>query len=359
MVGGSDGRGTPLEQAQAALAELRAAAQQLERQHRELQTLVRQIEAEIPPLSTRKGERDETLRAIEANPSSYPPANIREAYEAHAEASMRLYMMQSQADALRQREQMLAAHLASTQNHAVALEQVVATLPQRSGAAGAWGGDAASLGDIPGLEAARRIVAAREAHSEWLARRLQEGPLQTLSNLVLQAEVSQRLLSRSPERARDEMQTLKANLARGLADTRYFAGELHPPALQDLGLRSTVRRYATEMAARGGREVRVELGGQDVPLPAETEVALYRIAQDSLKWAMASTRAPKFDLALSTESDLIRLSLQVADYAGDREADQEIADRLRTYALAIGGDLKVDTEPRGLRINLVLNPAPA
>jgi two-component system sensor histidine kinase DegS len=351
---------TPLQVAEATLAAVQQHTQQLQRQHRELQMLMRQIEAEVQPLNLRKSERTDQVRAIEANPNAYPPSHIKEAYESLSDATMRLYLMQSQLDGLRQRVQWLGGEITHLEEYASILEQLAKSLGESPTAAVSTAGAGAQIdGSAPEGEVARQVVMAQEAHSRQLAHSLQEGPVQVLTNLVLQAEVSQRLLSRNPERAREEMLSLKANLARALGDARFFVSELHPPALEEVGLRSTLRRFAADISTQSGRQVRLSLVGQDVRLGAEAETVLFRVAQEGVRWALACTSAAPVELTLSTDSDRASLQLLAAGPAqGGVQVPADAAYRIQLCAQAIGASVSIaGPDAGGLRVSLEVAPS--
>lgn len=351
---------TPLQLAEATLASIQQQSQQLQRQHRDLLVLVRQIEAEIPPLNLRKNERADSVRAIEANPGAYPPGLMREAYEGLADASMRIYLMQTQLEGLRQREQWLTAQMEALERYGSALEHLAASLRVEStrAAADSRAGDEVRPG-TPRAELARQVARAQEQTRQDLAQKLQDGPVQLLSSLVLQAEVSQRLLGRDPARAREEMQSLKINVARALGDARFFITELRPPALEELGLRATLRRVVADLAARGGKQVRLEFNGQEVRYSAELETMVFRAVQEALYWALASTTSDgSVDLSLATQTDQVVLAVS-ARTANRTPGPTDYRDRLDLYAEALHARLDVyGPNEEGLRLTLVVPTLP-
>src|SRR5687767_6801582 len=107
--------------------------------------------------------------------------------------------------------------------------------------------EAASSGQVPAQNAppdtAAPATGSIEDERKRLARALNDGPSQTLSNIVLRAEMVERLLDSDPVRAREEARKLREAAVASLADVRRFMFETYPSVLEDLGLVATLRRY--------------------------------------------------------------------------------------------------------------------
>jgi two-component system, NarL family, sensor histidine kinase DegS len=123
------------------------------------------------------------------------------------------------------------------------------------------------------------LAAAIEAERKRLARALNDGPSQTLSNIVLRAEMVERLLDSDPARARDEARRLREAAVASLADVRRFMFETYPSVLEDLGLISTLRRYLVSRAGPDGRAVQLHVEGEERKLPLPAALAAFRAAQ--------------------------------------------------------------------------------
>ena len=98
--------------------------------------------------------------------------------------------------------------------------------------------------------ASRQVFQIIEEERMRIARDMHDGPAQSLSNLVLRAEILERLVDREPERAKVEIQTFK-DLVRGvLEETRDLIFDLRPMTLDDLGVIPTLRRLVAEYKDR-------------------------------------------------------------------------------------------------------------
>jgi len=349
-------RQAAVKEASAAAAEGQQQVEQLRRQQRELQLLVRQIETEQQRLLQRYDEREERVRAIETNPDQYQPAEIKEAYATLSDVSLRQRLMQMQLEALRQREQWLGTQCGQLQRFVdvcARLSELLASLPVAPAEAERAERPAPPV--PPSAALARRVVDTREEQNQRLARQIQDSPMQALSNLVLQAEVCQRLLARNPERARTEMQGLKEAASGALAAAHRFIAELQPPTLVEMGLLPTLRRHVTDVSARTGVPVGLQLPGQESRLPARLELALFRIAEEGLRCVFYSPRPRNVAVSLALGSDTVTLTV---DSVGgtDQAASAQVAaatDTIRTYAEAVEGQLTIHgPDARGVHIRL-------
>ena len=128
----------------------------------------------------------------------------------------------------------------------------------------------------------RVVLAAQEDLRRDIARAMHDGPAQSLTNIVLQAQIVDRLLDRDPEAARAEVQELMAMVQRTLEATKTFIFDVRPMVLDDLGLVPTLRRVARDRSRRAQVPVEFESLGSDRRLPMELESAVFRIVDEAV-----------------------------------------------------------------------------
>jgi hypothetical protein len=126
------------------------------------------------------------------------------------------------------------------------------------------------------------ILAAQEDLRRDIARAMHDGPAQSLTNIVLQAQIVERLLDRDPAAARAEVRELTAMVERTLEATKAFIFDVRPMVLDDLGPVPTLRRVARERSRRAGVPVEFESLGSDRRLPMELESAIFRVADEAV-----------------------------------------------------------------------------
>ncbi len=185
-------------------------------------------------------------------------------------------------------------------------------------AAGAGAGAAAAGGDA-GAPMSRIVLNAQEDLRREIARSMHDGPAQSLTNIVLQAQIVERLLGRDLEGARAEIRLLQSMVQQTLDATKTFIFEVRPMVLDDLGLVPTLRRAARERAQRAGIPVEFESVGADHRLVVDLESSLFRIVDEALAAYLAS-QPDSVSVHLDWSDGVV-----VADVAAHRAPTEAIA----------------------------------
>jgi two-component system sensor histidine kinase DegS len=138
--------------------------------------------------------------------------------------------------------------------------------------------------EAPALPAAvsRLVLSAQEDLRREIARAMHDGPAQSLTNIVLQAQIVQRLVEQDPARASGEVRQLTAMVQQTLDATKSFIFDVRPMVLDDLGLVPTLRRAARDRGRRSGVTVEFDSLGQDRRLPMDLESGLFRMLDEAL-----------------------------------------------------------------------------
>jgi hypothetical protein len=126
------------------------------------------------------------------------------------------------------------------------------------------------------------ILAAQEDLRRDIARAMHDGPAQSLTNIVLQAQIVERLIASDPAAARPETRELIAMVQSTLDATKSFIFDVRPMVLDDLGLVPTLRRAARDRGRRAGIPVDFDSMGSDRRLPMELESGIFRMVEESL-----------------------------------------------------------------------------
>jgi hypothetical protein len=164
-------------------------------------------------------------------------------------------------------------------------------------------GDFAEGESIPPA-VARIVLSAQEDLRREIARAMHDGPAQSLTNIVLQAQIVERLLSKDPAKAGVEVTALVAMVQRTLDATKTFIFDVRPMVLDDLGLVPTLRRASRDRGARARIKVEFESVGVDRRLAPELESGLFRMLDDALAAHVAS-RPERVSLRLDWGEQLV------------------------------------------------------
>ena len=86
-----------------------------------------------------------------------------------------------------------------------------------------------------------------------------------------------------PKTVKRELQALQQSVGRALTDLRRLSRGLRPGILDDLGLVAALEWLADDLHDQYGIQAHVEVDDTLPPLPDETQVLLFRIAQEALR----------------------------------------------------------------------------
>ena len=128
----------------------------------------------------------------------------------------------------------------------------------------------------------RLVLAAQEDLRRDIARAMHDGPAQSLTNIVLQAQIVERLLDRDPAMAKAEIGQLVGMVQHTLDATKAFIFDVRPMVLDDLGLVPTLRRVARDRGRRSQIPIEFESFGTDRRLPMDIESALFRLIDETI-----------------------------------------------------------------------------
>jgi len=142
-----------------------------------------------------------------------------------------------------------------------------------------------------------------------LARNLHDAINQSLFSAGLIAEVLPRLWDRDQAEARRSLEDLRKLTRGAMAEMRALLAELRPSTLTDAELGDLLRLLGNAFTGRTNIPARVSVMGQGV-LPAEVQVAIYRVCQEALNNVAKHAGASLVEIDLKHEENAITLSLR-------------------------------------------------
>jgi two-component system sensor histidine kinase UhpB len=152
-------------------------------------------------------------------------------------------------------------------------------------------------------ESGRRALAAQEAERLRIALGLHDEVGQVLTGVLLQLD--------SLAGAHPELEETKQAVRQALEEVRRIAQELRPEILDQLGLVSALTELSTRFADVSGKVVERRFEPELPPLSSETELAIYRVAQESLTNVARHSEAARVEVSLEKGVDSV--VLRVAD----------------------------------------------
>lgn len=159
---------------------------------------------------------------------------------------------------------------------------------------------------------APKIIQTQEEERRRIAREIHDGPAQSMANIVLRAEVCEKILEIDRDGLKQELAELKEAVKKSLQDVRRIIFDLRPMGLDDLGITPAVTRYLETFRERyPALEVESEFTGQQQRFESVVEVALYRIVQEALQNVVKHARATHVKVLLANDGK--RFSVRIID----------------------------------------------
>jgi two-component system sensor histidine kinase DegS len=296
-----------------------------------------EIEMLVAQAATEAGrhEQKRVVTAEKLTGVNLPPEDLATLNAQLVLLTRRASVMESQVDVLEGKRKTLARYrnalteLVEVYGTEVASPAAARSAVPRLGAGGAIAPDPA---DEDGATApmSRIVLNAQEDLRREIARAMHDGPAQSLTNIVLQAQILERILGRDPDGARGELRLLVSMVQSTLEATKAFIFDVRPMVLDDLGLVPTLRRAARERGRRAGVPVEFETTGQDRRLSVDLESTLFRIIDEALS-AYVSVRPDRVAIQLDWSDDVVeaRVSAERDPTKAMTDADQHVADVAR------------------------------
>jgi signal transduction histidine kinase len=196
-------------------------------------------------------------------------------------------------------------------------------------------------------------LAAQEAERARVARDLHDQVGQSLTSVLLAlrlvaSAVDKELTDRSQLRQR--ITETRDFVAQALRDVQAVASGLRPAVLDDLGLAAALERLAAGLTAQHGIPIELATEGLDdgMRLPAEREIAAYRVAQEALTNAMRHASAEGVKVTAIGAGRMVRVIVEDDGIGFDPAAvghrSLGLAGMRERMALA-GGLLSIDSGP--------------
>jgi two-component system sensor histidine kinase DegS len=276
-----------------------AELEKVRRELGEIEALLRQTSNEVEKLQQRELTVSNRLRDLEVNIDKYSKADIKNFYSSAQEVQMRLLTMRGQLEQLQFRQQ-------AAKNRQSLVYELATSLEPLLGATAGGAVQAVSSGD----DLIANIIQAQEKERLRISLQMHDGPAQSMSNLVLRAEICQRLLDKDIEMTRSELGALKTAINGTLQDTRRFIFDLRPMILDDLGLVPTLRRYVQQFSEKNKIEVNLMVQNMDARLPNHYEVAIFRFIQEALNNVSKHANATEARVLLEAAGGSIHVSVQ-------------------------------------------------
>src|ERR671921_1166039 len=197
-----------------------------------------------------------------------------------------------------------------------------------------------------------KLVVGQEEQQRRVAYEVHEGLAQVASAAHLRLEMLSLKDSPDTERGQSDLEQALKLIQQTISDARRISATLRPTVLDDFGLPAAISLEVQRLREVGYR-VEYEEGLGDERLPAMVENALFRVVQEAITNIQKHGQTQKMRIDLRRRED--EVYLEVKDYGRgfDLEATSSSSElgktvgiaRMREWALLLGGQLKIHTNP--------------
>jgi two-component system, NarL family, sensor histidine kinase DegS len=306
--------------------------QQAQKELREIIMLIEQSQLEMTRIQPRSASISAHLQQIQAQIETTSKADIRMSYDAALDAQQRLFVMRGKIDKL-QSDHTHIEHYISI------LERVNQTL--ESGEVN----NGSKKDQIALAKSVEMIIQAQETERGRLARKMHDGPAQSLTNFILQTEIAMRLFDIDQTKAKEELAGIKTSASSTFQKVRDFIFDLRPMMLDDLGLVPTITRYVETFKEQSGIEVRLISTGMEQRFESYLEVMVFRAIQELLGNIASHSQATQVIIQMDSSATGLRVSLEDNGKGFDIEKLQEKGGMglkvIRDRVQMLGGTMEV------------------
>lgn len=199
-----------------------------------------------------------------------------------------------------------------------------------------------------------KIIEAQEEERQRVARDIHDGPAQSMANILVKAQLCERLIDSDIERTKKELESLKDITRSNLKDVRKIIYDLRPMTLDDLGLIPTLERYIYNFMKESSILVELKILGDVSSFESAMEIAVFRIIQEALNNVQKHSHARKVDITVEKTS--VRFNVLISDDGVGFNKEEDAIDKdirsggfglmsMKERAELLNGKLKVKSSP--------------
>ena len=205
------------------------------------------------------------------------------------------------------------------------------------------------------------ITSAQEEERNRLARELHDDTIQAVIALKQRVQLARKSIK--DQAGKQSLEELEVLAEQTIENLRRLTRALRPIYLEDLGLVTALEMLARETSQNNNVAVDFQKTGQERRLPHETELALYRIAQEALTNIVKHSNATRAEVIIGFDTS--QILMKVIDNGTGFEVPRSPTDfaasghfgllGIRERADLIGARLEVDSAPgKGTRLTVRL-----
>jgi PAS domain S-box-containing protein len=212
-------------------------------------------------------------------------------------------------------------------------------------------------------EFSARLLTVQDEDRRRISRELHDGVGQLLAAIGMNVSVVAQERHKLSSDAASRVEENHGLIQQASADIRTVSYLLHPPLLDELGLRSALEWYVDGFAERSKMNVRREIAPDLERLPRDLELVLFRIAQECLTNIHRHAKCSSAVVKLSNADGKLKMEIRDNGQGIDETLQAQIASGtspgvglrgMRERVSALGGTLTIGSNGDGTAVTVTL-----
>ncbi len=156
-----------------------------------------------------------------------------------------------------------------------------------------------------------KTIRLQEEERARIARDIHDGVIQLIAGARLEVKATRVVAGNGlPPLANEKIETLREILDEMEHELRRAIYDLQPPILDAVGLTPALQKYVASFQKISGISCRLQCSGTAIRLPPSTEIAVFRVVEESLHNVMAHAQAKNALVALDFSPSQLCVSVQ-------------------------------------------------
>jgi len=199
----------------------------------------------------------------------------------------------------------------------------------------------------------KRLIDLLEKDRRQIAMDLHDHIGQTLTSLKIDLEIIHDQLEDSKPELQPQIKAVQEKAVQVMKDVKSVSHGLRPTMIDALGVKSSLRNLFSEIKQQTGMEIRFFNRGIPKRFEEEKELAIYRIAQESLTNVIRHARAKNVFVNLVKKDDKLSLSVEDDGVGFDQNKVMKTSKRkgplglfiMRERAIQLDGEFTIESQP--------------
>jgi PAS domain S-box-containing protein len=207
-----------------------------------------------------------------------------------------------------------------------------------------------------------RLMTTQDEERRYIARELHDSAGQTITVLGMNLSLlGKKIKDRAPELQKEieESQETLSQLSREIRTASYL---LHPPLLDEAGLKAAIDGYATGLVARGALSIDVQISDEIGRVAPELELIVFRVVQESVTNIIRHSGSKTAVIRIYPDNSHLKVEIRDFGHGMPSERLNAIQSQgsgvgvrgMRERVQHFGGEMTIASDASGTAIHLSL-----